>query len=469
MSHKLARFSKSLLEQPQLITAAKFQEIAEILEDRNNGLYRMSEISNDLEMLSEGSSRVGGLVGETIGVLNIEGPTTYKSTGFEAICGGVSYQSLLVQMEELVKLEDINVILMNINSPGGEAFRAFETARSLRKMADDNNKMIIAYVDGIAASAGFALASAAHEVIVNPDSEVGSIGVVIRLVNVNKMLEKDGIEVKYITAGSAKVPFDEDGEFREEFISDLQKRVTELYDNFVVHISKHRDMDEEVVRATEAKMFNAEDALTLGLIDGIMEGDTFNEHLAEASANFSSDNDEDKDRKSVTKVIPKTQKENLMSDDKKIEASVVDAEQLASMQEQMKEQAKVIATFQAKELAVEKEKVSASLESAPFLKECKEDVLSFLMSTDVSEGHKTLMNSVISKSKAAQDAVTEEAAAKVVEAEAKVETAEAEKEEIKKEFATSQHSVEGELTESVKGGSTLADKIAAKKAALAAT
>ena len=55
------------------------------------------------------------------------------------------------------------------------------------------------------------LGAAAHEIIANPESEAGSIGVVISLQNNNKQLEKEGIERTFITAGSEKVPFEEDG------------------------------------------------------------------------------------------------------------------------------------------------------------------------------------------------------------------------------------------------------------------
>lgn len=473
-SHKLTRLSKSILEQPQLITAAKFEEIADILEDRDHSLYRAADKAN---LLANDDGNAGiGLVGERIGVLNVEGPTTYKATGWEALCGGVSYQGLLAQMDELVKLEDVNIILMNINSPGGEAFRMFETARQLRKKADDNGKTLIAYVDGIAASAGFGLAVAAHEIIVNPDSEVGSIGVVIRLLNNTKRMEKEGINVTYITAGASKIPFDDEGEFRKEFLEDLQERVTELYDTFIDHVVTFRDIDPQVVRDTEAKMFSADKALELGLIDKIMEGEALNEHLATISASKHRDDEEDKKKRKpiVTKIVPKGTSETKEDTPKNKELSMSDKEQPqapdanAELLVKMEAMSKQLATFEAKELAAEKEKLSTQLDSTPFVAACKEDLVSFFMNADVAEESKTLMNTVIDSATKLNKEIVEEAATKVTTAEAAVEEANASKEAIKAEFGK-QESIDDKPKEQMNGGDFLTAKIEAqKKEALAA-
>ena len=198
MAHKLPRLSKSILDLPQLITATKFEEIASVLEDRNSGIY---EAASHAAQLSSDHMEYnsGDLVEGSVGILRVEGPTTYKKTGWEAYCGGCSYQGLLEQMDEIIANREVTKVLMLVDSGGGESFRCFEYSRLLRKRADAAGIKIYAYVDGMAASAGFALASAAHEVIMNPNSECGSIGVVIRLANNNKKLEEDGITVKYIT------------------------------------------------------------------------------------------------------------------------------------------------------------------------------------------------------------------------------------------------------------------------------
>tara|TARA_R110002020_G_scaffold82925_5_gene205525 strand:- start:253 stop:1644 length:1392 start_codon:yes stop_codon:yes gene_type:complete len=460
-AHKLTRLSKSILEQPQLITAAKFEEIAQVLEDRNHGLYVAAE-----EALSESSLLVdnnygSGLSEGSVGVLSVEGTTSYRKTGWEALCGGCSYQGLLEDMELLTKNPDVNVILMNVNSGGGEAYRCFETSRELRKMADESGKRIIAYVDGMSASAAYALSSCAHEVIMNPDAEVGSIGVVIRLMNNNKKLEKEGLEVTYVTAGASKVPFNSEGEFREDFIAGLDERVNELYDNFVSHVASLRGIEDSVVRSTEAKMFSADKAIELGLVDKVMEGFEFNEYLADASANTNST----VPSKVSANTLQESNKETLMTDTVTQEASADNAVLLA----QMEAMSKQLEKFQAKELAAEKESLIASFDNTPFVSECKEDLVSFLMSNEVSSDHKSLMNTVIGSATKLNSEIAEAAATQVAEAQEATAAAEAAKEAIKAEFGTKEEAITEELKEEVSGGSLLADKIEKKKAALAAT
>jgi signal peptide peptidase SppA len=466
MAHKLPRLSKSLLDLPQLITAAKFEEIASLLEDRNDGIYEAA--SHAAKLLNDEESKYGSgdLVEGSVGVLRVEGPTTYKKTGWEAYCGGTSYQGLLEQMDEIVSSKDVKKVLMLVDSGGGEAYRAFQCARDLRKKADAAGVKIYAYVDGMAASAGYALASAAHEVIMNPDAECGSIGVVVRLVNQNKRLENEGITVKYITAGASKVPFADDGSYRPDYISDIQSKIDSLYTDFVDHVANMRSISADVVRGTDAKMFTSSDCLRLGLVDKVMEGEEFYTYLSETPETESNEEIVSPPKEDTVNIKPKSN--NTQKDTKSMSAELqVDPTEFAKMQAQMEQQAALLAAYQAKETQLAKETLSAQLDNSPFLAECKEPLLNFFMSADVNDAHKELMNTVIGAANASNESVLADAVAQVTEAQSKVEAAEAEVESVKTEFATSVQSVQLEVKEQVQGSNVLAEKIAKLKAAQA--
>jgi len=461
MAHKLPRLSKSILDLPQLITATKFEEIASVLEDRNSGIY---EAASHAAQLSSDHMEYnsGDLVEGSVGILRVEGPTTYKKTGWEAYCGGCSYQGLLEQMDEIVSNREVTKVLMLVDSSGGEAYRAFSTSRELRKKADAAGIKIYAYVDGMAASAGFALASAAHEVIMNPDAQCGSIGVVIRLANNNKKLEEDGITVKYITAGASKVPFDENGEYRNDFISDLQVKVDSLYGQFVDHVANMRGISADVVRGTDAKMFSSDDCLRLGLVDKIMEGEEFYTYLSEVPESEINEDVTTPPKDQTIDINPNSKQKDKKSMSAEFQ---VDPAEFAKMQAQMEQQASMLAAYQAKEAQMATEKLSAQLDTTPFLAECKESLLTFFMSADVKEDHKSLMNSVIAAANASNESVLMEAASQVTEAQSKVEAAALEVEQVKTEFATTVTSTSAELKEEAQGNSVLQGKIAALKAA----
>lgn len=455
-AHQLPRFSKSILEKPQLILESKFREISEVLENRENlNAYKEELILS--EDFNEGKEYLN--ISEDIGILRVEGPTTYKPSGFEALCGGCSYTSLLSQMQEFAD-EGVKTVLMKIESSGGQAYRMIFTATQLRKIADENKIRLIGYIDGMAASAGMGLAAACHELIANPEAEAGSIGVVISLANNSKQLEKEGIERTFITAGSEKVPFEDDGSFRKGFLEDLQENVDDLYAKFTTHIATMRNIPVQTVRDTQARMFKAEKALQLGLIDKVMEEDEFQAYLG----GYSITPEQQQGTTQVAAKLTKTDEEILMSKNTE-QASSVDAEQLAQLQEletiktklaaleAEKEQASTeLANYKAKEALAAKEALEAKLDSSAWAADCKESLVSVLLSDEVSGTYKELLNTVIASADMAVNELTgkvEEATSALTTAQeefaVKEETLKAEMNTIKEEFGAAPQTTEEAL------------------------
>lgn len=276
--HRLRLLTQKLYNTPHLIDAQSFETIVNYLTERNTG---QMDVDSDSVMVQEDNT----LYNEDtkVGMIQIQGPLTYKPytvMGFD--CGGTSYQGVLEQMESLVS-KGMETLVLNVDSGGGEAYSMMETGNQLRKLADDNGVTIVSYIDGMSASAAYGLTAVSDQIIMNPEAEVGSIGVVVRLMNDSKALEKEGYQRTYIHAGSSKVPFDEEGEFREEFISDLQEKVDTLYQGFTEYVAEHRNISVEAVRSTEAKTFLSKKALELGLADAVMTHSEFYSHLADVA------------------------------------------------------------------------------------------------------------------------------------------------------------------------------------------
>lgn len=279
MAHALRLLTQKLYNQPHLMEAKSFEAIMSYLDHRNSGQMLVDDSENEREDRSGLMFNPDTLVG----MLSVEGPLTYKPVtvmGFD--CGGANYQTMKADMDALVE-KGMKTLVLNVDSGGGEAYQAFETAQYLRDMANANNIKIISYVDGLSASAAYALTSVSDEIIVNPQAEVGSIGVVVRLMNDSKALEKQGFERTFVYAGGSKVPFAEDGSFREDFISDIQSKVDALYESFTEFVADHRNISVETVRSTEAKTFLPKEALSLGLADAVMTHEEFYTHLADVA------------------------------------------------------------------------------------------------------------------------------------------------------------------------------------------
>lgn len=283
MGHSLIRVKGSLVNTPHLIESNSFNSIMEYVNKRIEGSVEITP-KTFLDEEDEEQVVVRNYNPETkTGFLSINGPTTYRRTGWEALCGGTSYEALKEQMESFVEL-GAKTVVMDVSSGGGEAHGMLDSANYIRQLANDNGIYIVGFADGSACSAAYGLISIADEVVATIDSSIGSVGVLISLTNPSKALEKEGYERTFVTAGKSKVPFADDGSFRPEFIQRLQTQVDELYDRFTDHVANHRGLSQQDVKNTEADVFSAKEALDIGLIDSIKTFEQFDDYLVELSS-----------------------------------------------------------------------------------------------------------------------------------------------------------------------------------------
>ena len=216
---------------------------------------------------------------DIIYVLNVDGSLTYKP--LQTMCGsvGTSYQQLEDEVEDAIEA-GAKTIVMNITSGGGEASHVFETAQNIRSMCDEGGVKLLAYADTIMCSAAYALGVIADVVMVNPSSQVGSIGCVVCLLDESVAYENAGLKRIFITSGENKVPFDTDGTFKKDFLEEIQEDVDEINTQFSEFVSKYTGISSEIIRGFQAKVFGAEEATELGLANGVMTNKEFAAYVA---------------------------------------------------------------------------------------------------------------------------------------------------------------------------------------------
>lgn len=281
MAHELLRIEERLTNVPHLVHPATFETILNYLDKRKAEDFHPTV---EAKIVRDDWGNYAFNDESGVAVMNIDGPLTYKPLTIMGMeCGGANYQTIKKDFAELVGM-GAKTIALNISSGGGEAYQCFATARYIRELAQANDVKIISFVDGLAASAAYALACAGDEIIVAEGSEVGSIGVLVRLLNDSKALEQEGYERVFVTAGKEKIPYAADGSFRPEFLADIQEKVDALYTEFTGFVAERRNLSVESVIATEAKTFVPEKAKQLGLIDKVMTIEGFYEYLADTSA-----------------------------------------------------------------------------------------------------------------------------------------------------------------------------------------
>lgn len=269
MAHQLLRLTQRLCNKPQLISPKSIGAVMSYLDGRNSGVNMHLDVPSVTEQQPAPIQMNG-----KVGMLSIEGALT--NIKYEGMCGdvGCSYEGLVEQTKELVA-EGVSTIILDIDSGGGEAYGCFEAANEVRQLCTANNIRVLTYVDGMACSAAYAWASIADELIVNPMADVGSIGVVVQLMNTMRYEKAVGLDRTFVYAGDSKIPFDTEGNFTEGFIADIQQSVDFFYAEFVVHVAQYRQLSVQQVKDTQAKVYLPTEALSLGLVDKVMTKQEF--------------------------------------------------------------------------------------------------------------------------------------------------------------------------------------------------
>lgn len=276
-----------VFNKPQLISLDEMQPIVNYLANPNKTLasfdikkdvgevLTLADFDNDSMYQRYKLTELGINPDTMVGTLNVTGTLTYRAGIKNSECMELtSYESLKKQTEAMVENGAKRIVLM-VDSGGGMAHGNFSAANFISKTTKEAGVSTVAYVDGAACSGGLALAILADEVVINPDSRMGSIGVVVSLYNDSKMLENAGVSRQFVFAGENKVPFSETGEFTKTFINDLQTSVDKTYTKFVKHVTSYRDVSEQSIIDTQAGVFDADEAIKLGLADKIMELEDF--------------------------------------------------------------------------------------------------------------------------------------------------------------------------------------------------
>lgn len=210
-------------------------------------------------------------------IITVVGSLVNRGAWIGASSGLTSYEGIGHQVDSAAKAQDVRRIILDIESPGGEAIGAFELAEKIRRVAME--KPVIAVINGIATSGGYALISGATRIVTTPTGISGSVGVVLLHVEESRLLEKQGVTPTLIFAGAHKVDGNPFEPLPAGARAELKAEVENFYALFVRTVAGGRKMTEAAVRGTEAATFVGRDAVVAGLADDV---GTFDDVLAES-------------------------------------------------------------------------------------------------------------------------------------------------------------------------------------------
>lgn len=203
-----------------------------------------------------------------IAVLNVSGVLIEHQHWSEYYGYVRSYDTLSGDLIRAVNDATVQAIVLYIDSPGGDVAGCFELCAEI--IAARDVKPVFAVIDSMACSAAYAIASSANTIIMPPSGVVGSIGVVATHFDVSEMLKKDGVAVTHLFAGEHKVDGTPYASLSETAKASWMARIKKTYDVFCQHVSTARDLNISVIQKTQAGIYDADEAVSLGLADEVM-------------------------------------------------------------------------------------------------------------------------------------------------------------------------------------------------------
>ena len=256
----LPHLAARLYGTPLLLARAKLDVILSVLGERVN--WPESELAASLP---QARARIDAPAG--VAVIPVVGSLVRRTMGLEPASGFTSYAEIAGMVDTAIANPSVEGIVLDIDSPGGEAGGVFELGERIR--AADGVKPVWAIASDSAFSAAYAIGCAASRLLVSRTGGVGSIGVIAMHVDQTARDAQQGYRYTPITAGDHKNDFSPHEKLGPEAHARLQAEVDRLYSMFVDHVAAMRKLDADAVRATEAGIYFGMDAVTAGLADAV--------------------------------------------------------------------------------------------------------------------------------------------------------------------------------------------------------
>lgn len=192
-------------------------------------------------------------IGEKVGVIEIFGVIADS-------------RGIIQQLHDFRDNDNVKAIVLRIDSPGGGVGPSQEVHDEVR--AVNAVKPIVVSMGSVAASGGYYIAAAAREIVANPGTITGSIGVIMEFTNFRELLDKIGLNSVVVKSGEFK---DIGSPTRQMTTSEkaiLQDLIDDVHSQFVASVAEGRKLDAAVVSSlADGRIFSGRRAMELGLVD----------------------------------------------------------------------------------------------------------------------------------------------------------------------------------------------------------
>ncbi|MHB8232521.1 MAG: signal peptide peptidase SppA [bacterium] len=198
---------------------------------------------------------------------NVVHGSSPSAIGIINLTGAISSSSAFIHLLNHYKRDgDVKAIVIRVNSPGGEVAPSQAIYEQLMKFR--KHKKIVVSMDSVAASGAYYISSAADKIVAEPGTLTGSIGVIMEMPNVYKLMKKVGVSYNYVVSGPYKdigTPFKEMTPMQRK---KLQGVVMDVYGQFVAAVAKGRNLKVSYVKKlANGMVYSGQQALKYHLVD----------------------------------------------------------------------------------------------------------------------------------------------------------------------------------------------------------
>lgn len=193
------------------------------------------------------------VIGDKIGVIEVFGVIADS-------------RQVIEQLHDFRDNENIKAIVLRVDSPGGGVGPSQEIHDEVK--AVDTQKPVVVSMGSVAASGGYYIAAPAREIVANPGTITGSIGVVMEFTNFQELLDKIGLSSVVVKSGEYKDIGSPAREMTSKEREILQNLIDDVHSQFVQSVAKGRNLNEEDVRQlADGRIFSGRRAMEMGLVD----------------------------------------------------------------------------------------------------------------------------------------------------------------------------------------------------------
>lgn len=202
-----------------------------------------------------------------VGVIYIEGAIT-NGRGEGGLFGAqTGSERIAATLREAARAPELKAVVIRLNSPGGTAAAAQEIGAELDRLRKSGKK-VVASMGDTAASGAYWIAAGADQIVANPGTLTGSIGVIMERLDLQGLYGKLGVDTETFKSGPHKDMGSSTRSSTPEERAIFQSMIDDIYNQFVDHVAQGRHKDPAEIRPlADGRIFTGRQAKELGLVD----------------------------------------------------------------------------------------------------------------------------------------------------------------------------------------------------------